>query len=80
MSKEIEEIDSEILISLVQDKPEIWDKAIEDYKNRNKKTEAWRSICAQLKENFENLSDGERKEFGKFKIILSFASFIYFQT
>ncbi|CAH1994265.1 unnamed protein product [Acanthoscelides obtectus] len=65
MSKEVEQIDSEILISLVQDKPEIWDKAAEDYKNRNKKTEAWRSICAQLKEHFENLSDGERKEFGQ---------------
>ncbi|KAG5885450.1 hypothetical protein JTB14_020784 [Gonioctena quinquepunctata] len=61
MSKE--EIDSEILINSVQDKPGIWDKATEDYKNRNKTTEAWRSICAQLKENFENLSDGERKEF-----------------
>ncbi|CAH1954332.1 unnamed protein product [Acanthoscelides obtectus] len=65
MSKEVEQIDSEILISLVQDKSEIWDKAAEDYKNRNKKTEAWRSICAQLKENFGNLSDGERKVFGQ---------------
>ncbi|KAG5866640.1 hypothetical protein JTB14_021819 [Gonioctena quinquepunctata] len=37
MSKEVEEIDSGILISLVQDKPEIWDKATEDYKNRNQK-------------------------------------------
>ncbi|KAG5880516.1 hypothetical protein JTB14_003975 [Gonioctena quinquepunctata] len=65
MSKEVEEIDSGILIGLVQDKPEIWDKATEDYKNRNKKTEACRSICAQLKENFENLSDGEKNNLSK---------------
>ena len=48
-------IDSEILISLIQAKPELWDKADENYKDRNKRRDAWKSICTQLKENFENL-------------------------
>ena len=62
-------IDSEILISLIQAKPELWDKADENYKDRNKRRDAWKSMCTQLKENFENLSDGERKDFGKFKFM-----------
>ena len=45
-------IDSEILISLIQAKPELWDKADENYKDRNKRRDAWKSICTQLKENF----------------------------
>ncbi|KAF5289703.1 hypothetical protein FQR65_LT11757 [Abscondita terminalis] len=44
-------------------KPEICDKIGGDYKNRSKKAKAWRSICAQLKEKFQNLSGEERKEF-----------------
>ena len=47
-------IDSEILISLIQVKPELWNKADENYTDRNKRRYAFKSMCTQVKENFEN--------------------------
>lgn len=69
MQTDREDVDTELLISFIEDKPEIWDKSIEEYKDRIKTREAWISVCCQLKPDFQDLSDGERKEFGKFTII-----------
>ena len=58
------EIDTELLISLVQERPALWDKSREDYKSR-RTTECWREVCIQLNPNFENLSEAEKDKYGK---------------
>nr|CAD7439997.1 unnamed protein product [Timema bartmani] len=63
MTKE-KDVDVEMLASLVEEKPEIWDKYIEEYKDRNQTRDAWKSVCGQLKPDFELLNDWKRKEFG----------------
>lgn len=59
------DIDMEILISLVQERPVIWDKTSELYKNRDETKKAWQEIFLAVKNNFEELEEGEKKNFGK---------------
>ncbi|KAJ8886382.1 hypothetical protein PR048_012593 [Dryococelus australis] len=56
-----DEIEAEIIIHLVQDKPQIWDKSLQDDKNRNMTRDAWIRVSVELKEEFESLNDGKRK-------------------
>ena len=63
------ELDVDLLISLVEMKPVLWDKTLEDYKSRNLTTNAWRDVCCGLNKEFENLSDQEKNEFGKLQNI-----------
>ncbi|KAJ8872831.1 hypothetical protein PR048_026447 [Dryococelus australis] len=49
-----DEIQAEIPIHLVQDKPRIWDKSLQDYKNRNMTRDASRRVSVELQEHFES--------------------------
>lgn len=62
-------IDTEVLISLVEERPVIWDKTLEIYKDRNLKTSAWREICAILKADFKEMEEKERQEFGMYVLL-----------
>lgn len=64
MGEEIE-IDTERLISLVQERPVLWDKTEDIYKDRNATKNAWKEVCVQLKHDFEELKDREKNTFGK---------------
>ncbi|XP_018311577.1 uncharacterized protein [Mycetomoellerius zeteki] len=61
----MEEINTELLISLIEERPAIWDKTLNIYKDKNIKESAWREICVILKEGFEEKEQKERQEFGK---------------
>lgn len=61
-----EDIDSEILISLVQERPVLWDKTLEIYKDRNATRNAWKEIYIELHNDFDNFEDKEKKAFGEF--------------
>jgi len=50
------EFDSDLLISLVEARPVLWDKMDDIYKNRNK-TKAWREVRICLQEDLEALAD-----------------------
>lgn len=65
----MEEINTELLISLIEERPAIWDKTLNIYKDKNIKESAWREICVILKEGFEEKEQKERQEFGKFLLI-----------
>lgn len=52
------------LIELIEERPCIWDKTIDDYKDRVKKTKAWTEVYQFLIENFEDLRDEEKVEAG----------------
>lgn len=54
----------ELLISLVENRPVLWDKTQECYKNRQSSFAAWREICLALNEGFETMSEKEKNDFG----------------
>ncbi|KAF5302672.1 hypothetical protein FQA39_LY10168 [Lamprigera yunnana] len=60
------DVDACGLISLVENEAVLWDKTLEQYKDKNLRIAAWREICTILNPNFDELRKKERKEFGKF--------------
>lgn len=61
-------INVENLISLVQNRPVLWDKTLEIYKDKNLRTAGWREICIILNEDFEEMEEKNRQDYGKFVI------------
>ncbi|XP_066958101.1 uncharacterized protein [Macrobrachium rosenbergii] len=57
------DIDVELLISLVQERPVLWDKSLEAYKSKTETTAAWREICNHLNPDFESMSDNAKNKF-----------------
>ncbi|CAH0726355.1 unnamed protein product, partial [Brenthis ino] len=53
------------LISLIKQKPLLWDKSTELYKHRNSTRAAWRTIMVALIPGFENMDENTRRLFGK---------------
>ena len=67
------EIDVKRFICYVQEKPMLWDKTLEDYKDRNLTKKCWQEVCEKLNPEFENVDDRKKEEFGRsyfiFKLI-----------
>lgn len=59
------EVELDVLISLIEVRPVIWDKTSEIYKDRNETKNAWREIFVELKSDFDELEDAEKNTFGK---------------
>lgn len=62
-------IDLELLITLIESEPIIWDKTLENYKDTNLRTAAWREVCTVLREDFQEMEEKERQSYGKFLFI-----------
>ncbi|KAG8303900.1 hypothetical protein J6590_107220 [Homalodisca vitripennis] len=58
-------IDNDVLISLVQARPVLWDKTLASFKDRNLTRDAWREVCCALKDDFEAMEEKEKNAFGK---------------
>ncbi|CAH1958721.1 unnamed protein product [Acanthoscelides obtectus] len=58
-------IDKEILITLVEVRPVLWDKTLDKYKDNTASIVGWREICVILVEDFEAMEQRQRQEFGK---------------
>ncbi|XP_072947281.1 uncharacterized protein [Epargyreus clarus] len=58
-------INQELLITLVHERSVIWDKTIEDYKNKRLKYHSWKEIFIHLNPTFEDLSGEEKNSFGQ---------------
>lgn len=69
------EIDVDVLISLVEARPTLWDKTIASYKNRNETKEAWKEVCIGLNSSFEELDDNEKNKFGELFYYIIFLTF-----
>jgi hypothetical protein len=65
------EVDVEFLISLVEERPVLWDKTLE-YKYKNLTLAALTEICTKLKEEFESLDEKGRNKICKFSLISYF--------
>jgi hypothetical protein len=60
------EVDVERLISLVEERPVLWDETLDTYKDRNLTKPGWKEVCLELKNDFEDLSKKDKNEIGKF--------------
>lgn len=54
-------IDKEMLISLVEDRPVLWDKTLDKYKDNTASIARWREICIILMEDFEAMEQRQRQ-------------------
>lgn len=64
------DIDMNVLISLVESRPVLWDNTVESYKNKQANFMAWKEIYIKLYEDFEQLSDQGKIEFGEFALFI----------
>ena len=62
-----QEIDTDRLISLVQERPVLWDKTTDIYKDRNATRSAWKEVCVELKPEFEEMEDNAKNIFSPFQ-------------
>lgn len=58
-------VDRELLISLIKDKPVLWDRTTDCYKNRIFTIDAWKDIATNINPEFESMNKKARMDFGK---------------
>jgi hypothetical protein len=58
------EFDIDLLVSLVEARPVLWDKTDDIYKDRNETKKVWREVCICLQEDFEGLGNVKKNAFG----------------
>ncbi|KAJ8943581.1 hypothetical protein NQ314_009706 [Rhamnusium bicolor] len=61
----MDQIDVEVLITLVELRPVLWDKTLDVYKDRIATRNAWREVCSALKQDFNEMEDKDKNVFGK---------------
>lgn len=66
----IKNIDIDNLISLVRERPVLWDKSLEEFKYKNISNAAWKDICIILYSEFDALSDKDKDMFGKIYLFI----------
>lgn len=64
------ETDCDLLISLVEARPAIWDKSLDLYKDKTNRTSAWREICSILNPDFEEMVQKKKSEYGMYTILI----------
>ncbi|XP_063373768.1 uncharacterized protein LOC134661570 [Cydia amplana] len=57
-------IDNDLLISLVEERPVLWDKTIEEYKDKDKKNSAWKEVCRSIFPTFDEQTNKEKTKIG----------------
>jgi len=55
------EFDTDLLISVVEARPVLWDKTDDIYKDRKETKKAWKEACICLQEDFEDLGGVQNK-------------------
>lgn len=58
------DIEIDLLITLVQERPVLWDKSLEEYKYKSLTLKAWEEVCTILNKDFENSDEINKKEYG----------------
>lgn len=53
------------MISLIEQKPVVWDKTLASYKDKFAKEEAWKEICCLLNDEFEEMEKKDQEEYSK---------------
>ncbi|CAH1969929.1 unnamed protein product [Acanthoscelides obtectus] len=68
----VEEIDIDFLISLVQERPIIWDKGHEHYNDKFRKANEWVSVCKHLYADYEEFDDTKKNKIGELSTCYSY--------
>lgn len=71
------DLDNDILISLVEARPVLWDKTLDIFKDRNLTRDAWREVCCALKHDFEDLEQKDKNAFGKYILVCHIVFVLY---
>jgi len=58
-------VDVDLLITLVEEKPILWNKTIDSYSDRNEKRKCWRDVFCKIKPGFEEMDFKDQKIIGK---------------
>lgn len=63
------EFNIEQFIALMEEKPVLWDRHSENYKNRNLTMVAWKEICAAVRDDYESMDETNKNELSKFSLV-----------
>lgn len=58
-------IDNDLLITLVEQRPVLWDKTLDAFKDRDATRKAWCEVCKELRSDFSDLDDKEKNSYGE---------------
>jgi hypothetical protein len=61
-------MDIEMLINEVYQRPILWDISTDDYKNKDKKTTAWRDVACAVFQDMNMKTEAEQKMIGKYTL------------
>ncbi|XP_044759431.1 uncharacterized protein LOC123317115 [Coccinella septempunctata] len=65
MVSQLYDVDAEQLIELVKNRPVLWNRKHEKYRDKFKTQKAWQEILTELDVNFEEFDDDVKSEFGR---------------
>lgn len=66
----VQEIDIDYLISLVQERPIIWDKSHEHYSDKFRKANEWAAVCKIIFQDYEEFEDQKKNKIGELLFIM----------
>lgn len=75
-----QEIDIDFLISLVQERPILWDKSHEHYSDKFRKANEWAAVCKIIFQDYEEFEDQKKNKIGELLFIMIIKLFISFST
>lgn len=61
----VDDIDIDFLISLVQERPIIWDKRHEHYSDKFRKRNEWAAVCKNLFQDYDEFEDTKKNKIGE---------------
>jgi hypothetical protein len=61
-------MDIEMLINEVYQRPLLWDTSTDDYKNKNKKTTAWREVARAVFKDMKKNTEAEQEMICKYTL------------
>lgn len=74
----MDDIAIEMFIEHIKTRPEIWNITSEEYKDKKKRDESWEDICHHLVEEFSDMEEKEKKEYGKIFYLLVHNIFYFY--
>lgn len=58
-------ISTELFISLIEERCNLWDKSLDNYKNKVATQNSWKEILINIYPDFETWDEKKRQEYGK---------------
>lgn len=58
-------MDTELIIIEVQNHPNLWNHAVEEYKDRDLKIKAWEEVTKKIVSTYDTMSKADKKKAGK---------------